>query len=136
MDAGQSLVEEVGRAGGLEERGEIICLVVEDEPAILRLVSLVLQDLGLDVVVASDAETALDMVYSRRPDIVLADVQLPGMDGIELARRLKLDPALARTPVLLMSAYGEPPDHQGDGFLPKPFNPEELTDFLRSYLAH
>ncbi len=121
--------------GGLEERDEIVCLIVEDEPAILRLVTLVLQDLGFEVMVASDAETALEMVSRQRPDILLADVELPGMNGIELARRLKLDQSLAHMPVLLMSAYGEPPDHRGDGFLPKPFTPEELTEFLRGYLA-
>jgi CheY-like chemotaxis protein len=113
----------------------ITCLVVEDEPAVRRLVSIVLEELGCRVLTAPDAEAALELLATARPDLVLADVRLPGMDGIELARRLKRAPHLARVPVLLMSACGEPPHHDGDGFLPKPFDLEQLTDFLARYLG-
>ncbi|GBD13792.1 Transcriptional regulatory protein CseB [bacterium HR24] len=109
-------------------------LIVEDEPAILRLVTMVVQELGLEVVAVPDAETALETMAERRPRIVLADVRLPGMDGLELVRRIRSDPDLARVPVLLMSAYGEPMDHDGDGFLAKPFDPDQLTEFLRRHL--
>jgi CheY-like chemotaxis protein len=108
---------------------------VEDEPAILRLVTIVLEEMGCQTLAVPDAETALEVLAHHIPDLVLADVRLPGMDGIELARRLKRDPSLARTPVLLMSAYGEPADHDGDGFLPKPFDLEELAYFLARYMG-
>ncbi len=111
-----------------------LCLVVEDEPAILRLVTMVVQDLGFQVIAVSDAEAALEAIAREKPQVVLTDVRLPGMDGVELARRIRSDPALAGVPVLLMSAYGEPPDHDGDGFLSKPFDLDQLIEFLRRHL--
>lgn len=109
------------------------CLVVDDEPAILRLVSLVLRDLGYETLAATDAETAAGILAFRRPDLVITDVRLPGADGLELARRVKNAPRLQSTPVLLISAYGEPPSHEGDGFLPKPFDIDSLTEFVSRY---
>ena len=109
------------------------CLVVDDEPAILRLVAVVLRDLGCDTLMAEDAESALRIMESDHPDVVISDIKLPGMDGVELARRIKSN-AGSRTPVLLMSAFAEPRDHQGDGFLAKPFDIEGLIDFVSPYL--
>ncbi|GBD13285.1 Sporulation initiation phosphotransferase F [bacterium HR24] len=111
-----------------------LCLVVEDEPAILRLVTMVVQDLGFQVIAVPDAEAALEAIAREKPQVVLTDVRLPGMDGVELARRIRSDPALAGVPVLLMSAYGEPRDHDGDGFLSKPFDLDQLIEFLRRHL--
>jgi CheY-like chemotaxis protein len=64
--------------------------------------------------------------------MVLTDVRLPGMDGVELTRRIKAEDE-SQVPVLLMSAHGEPKGHQGDGFLPKPFDVEEFAVFVRRY---
>lgn len=110
------------------------CLVVDDEPAILRLVILVLRDLGYETLAAPDAETAAGILAFRRPDLIITDVRLPGVDGLELARRVKDAPPLQSTPVLLISAYGEPRSHDGDGFLAKPFDIDSLTDFVAPYL--
>jgi CheY-like chemotaxis protein len=109
------------------------CLVVDDEPAILRLIVVVLRDLGCNTLMAGDAESALLIVKSEHPDVVISDIKLPGMDGVELARRIKSN-GLGETPVLLMSAFGEPRHHQGDGFLAKPFDIEGLIDFVSPYL--
>ena len=109
------------------------CLVVDDEPAILRLVAVVLRDLGCHTLTAGDAESALLIIESDHPDVVISDIKLPGMDGVELARRIKSN-ANNGTPVLLMSAYSEPQHHQGDGFLAKPFDIEGLIDFVSPYL--
>ena len=109
------------------------CLVVDDEPAILRLVAVVLRDLGCDTLMAEDAESALRIIESDHPDVVISDIKLPGMDGVELARRIKSN-AGSGTPVLLMSAFAEPRHHQGDGFLAKPFDIEGLIDFVSPYL--
>ncbi|HLA82794.1 MAG TPA: response regulator [Thermoleophilia bacterium] len=108
------------------------CLVVDDEPTILRLVVLVLQDLGYETLAAPDAETAAGILAFRRPDLIITDVRLPGTDGVELTRHIKAAPPLQSTPVLLISAY-EPPSHAGDGFLPKPFDIDGLTDFVAPY---
>ena len=76
------------------------CLVVDDEPAILRLVAIVLRDLGCQAVTASDAESALTIIENDHPNVVISDVKLPGMDGVELARRIEVkrsqrDPCVA-----------------------------------------
>ncbi len=110
-------------------------LVVDDEPAILRVIAFVLRDMGCETYTAGDAERALDLLRSVRPKLIIADVKLPGMSGVELARRVKADEDLCSVPVLLMSAYGEPVFHPGDGFLPKPFDLEELSDLAAQYLA-
>jgi CheY-like chemotaxis protein len=109
------------------------CLVVDDEPAILRLVAVVLRDLGCHTLTAEDAESALLIIESDHPDVVISDIKLPGMDGVELAKRIKSN-ADSATPVLLMSAFAEPREHQGDGFLAKPFDIEGLIDFVSPYL--
>lgn len=115
---------------------ETKCLIVEDEPAILRLVSIILKDLGCDILSAPDAESALEIVARTRPDLIIADVRLPGMNGVQLARRVRDGGGrLSSMPVLLMSAYGEPADHGCDGFLPKPFDIEDLAQFVGPYLA-
>jgi len=110
------------------------CLVVEDEAPILRLVTLVLREMGFDALGAPDAESALQTLDSIKPDLIITDVRLPGMNGNELARQLRADPELAATPIILMSAFGEPPDHNGDAFLAKPFDPDQLPDFLARYV--
>jgi CheY-like chemotaxis protein len=108
-------------------------LVVDDEPAIVRMVVAIIEELGFaETYTAPDAETALEVFEKRHPTIVLTDVKLPGMDGVELARLIKSD--RTRTPVLLMSAHGEPRSHAGDGFLPKPFDLDQFAGFVRPYV--
>jgi len=107
------------------------CLVVDDEPAILRLVAVVLRDLGCETLTAVNAESALEIAEKTNPDFVISDVKLPGMDGVELARRLKS----RKKPVLLMSAFGEPRKHDGDGFLAKPFDIDSLIEFVSPYVG-
>jgi CheY-like chemotaxis protein len=109
-------------------------LVVDDEPAILRLVAVVLRDLGCETLTAVDAESALDIVEKSEPDLVLSDIKLPGMDGLELAKRLRSHEGYDNRPVLLMSAFGEPPKHEANGFLAKPFDIDSLVDFVTPYL--
>lgn len=109
-------------------------LLVDDEPAILRMVSLVLRGAGVETFTASDAEDALDLLRQRGFGLIVADVRLPGMDGVELTRIVKSDEDISSIPVLLMSAYGEPRDHDGDGFLAKPFDIEDLTESVLALL--
>jgi CheY-like chemotaxis protein len=120
----------------VEDNGSLAtCLVIDDEPAILRLVALVLEDLGCEALTARDAESALKVIEKQDLDFVISDVKLPGMDGLELARRIKSEEK--QKPVLLMSAFGEPRNHPADGFLAKPFDIDGLVDFVSPYLdAH
>lgn len=110
-------------------------LIVDDEPAILRLVAMVLTELGFETLTARDAETAAELLKSSKPDLIVTDVRLPGMDGVELARRIKASRRLKKTPVLLMSAYSEPPQHHGDGFIAKPFDISELEEAFSRYIG-
>jgi len=119
---------------GLEHEVSPKCLIVDDEPAILRLVSIVLRDLGCDTLAAPNAEAALELLQHEQPDLIITDVRMPSMDGSEFVRLIKNDKQLAATPVLLMSAYGEPRGHRGDDFIAKPFDIETLTDFVTPYI--
>ncbi|MCE9673489.1 response regulator [Myxococcus stipitatus] len=103
-----------------------LVLVADDEPAVLEVLSQVVEDLGHDVVTARDGAEALDLARERRPHLVVTDHMMPRLSGVELCRRLKRDPVLGGVPVILLSAVlpqGAPEAH---AFLHKPF---EITDF-------
>jgi CheY-like chemotaxis protein len=101
-------------------------LVVDDEPSILRMISRVLIETGCEVMTAGSAETALELVEASEPSVVIADIRLPGMSGVELTAEIKRD--RPDVPVLLISAFQEPSAHDADGFIGKPFDNDELLD--------
>jgi len=109
-------------------------LVADDSVTIQKIVSLAFS--GEDAVVqsASDGDSALDAIRDFKPDIVLADVLMPGCSGYEVCARIKEDPALSQTPVLLLAGAFEPFDEseasrvRSDGRLTKPFDTEELIE--------
>lgn len=109
-------------------------LVVDDEPGVRRLLDIVLRDTGASIRVASDAESALAMVEEMDPEVILTDVRLPGMDGMELAKHVRDDGHHHRAQILLMSAYGRPPRITADHFIPKPFDLEGLVEQVRAYI--
>ncbi len=104
-------------------------LVVDDEPAVRDLMIAVLEDEGYTVIAADSGRQALDLLTEERPDLVLLDIMMPGMDGREVYRRLRQLPGLEVTPVILVSAAAQPGaiDPRTTAFLPKPF---ELEEFL------
>ncbi|MCC6314080.1 MAG: response regulator transcription factor, partial [Thermomicrobiales bacterium] len=107
-----------------------LILVVDDEPAIVRLVRAELQAAGYAVVVAATGEEALARIEEDRPDLVVLDLMLPGMDGFETLRRIR---AGDRIPVLMLTARTGDADklrglrNGADDYVTKPFNPEELS---------
>ncbi|HWP85850.1 MAG TPA: response regulator [Terriglobia bacterium] len=116
-------------------------LVVEDDPGILKVVSLALTKGGLDVITASDGEAALQVVQKEEPHAILLDINLPKMDGLTLCKKLKEDWRTAAIPVGFVSAqvetayYKEAKKMGGLLFLPKPFNPDKLLNFVQLLLA-
>jgi two-component system cell cycle response regulator DivK len=127
--------------------GETI-LVVDDNPQNLRLARMVLRAAGYDVRTAADAEEALIALETYTPALIVMDVQLPGIDGLELTRQLKADPARRGILVLALTAYAMKGDDQKayaagcDGYLAKPIDAESLPravarllDRLRPELA-
>src|SRR5207244_8747823 len=85
--------------------GEAV-LVVDDDPFIARLLEIELKAAGYDVRVANDGQTALGLAQERSPDLVLADVMMPNMDGFELTRRLRQDPRTAAVSIIMLTARG------------------------------
>jgi len=110
-------------------------LVVDDEPRILRFVSLSLHALEFDVLVASGGQQALQMAESEKPDIMVLDVFMPDMDGLEVLQRLReieRDKKCQHMPVIVCSARSSVAEQAfklgATDFINKPFMPEELAD--------
>jgi two-component system, OmpR family, alkaline phosphatase synthesis response regulator PhoP len=112
-------------------------LAVDDEPSIRRLVEVNLQRAGYAITTAPDGQAALNQIARERPDMVLLDVMMPRMDGFELLRRLKADPATAGIPVLMLTARAQDADvfrglqSGADFYLTKPFNSQELLIWVQ-----
>ena len=107
-------------------------LIVDDEDEILDLISVNLALSGIDVDQAHNGEEALLLAHQRRPDCVLLDVMMPGLDGLEVCRLLRADAAARDAAIIIVSARADP-DHVeaarqagADDFVAKPFNPFEL----------
>jgi two-component system phosphate regulon response regulator PhoB len=115
-------------------------LVVEDEPAIRELVVLNLQQAGHRAVVADSAEQALAVIREALPDMILLDWMLPGMSGVELARRLKADGRTRDVPIIMLTARGDEQDKitgleiGADDYITKPFSPREMNARIKAVL--
>ena len=113
-------------------------LVVDDEPPILDLVRFTLEDAEVRVVEASDGVEALALARRLRPDLILLDVHMPRLDGLEACRQIKRDPALARTPIVMLTAAGQEADRArgreagADEYLTKPFSPLALLALVEA----
>jgi CheY-like chemotaxis protein len=114
-----------------------LILVVEDEQPIRELLVLLLRAHGHRVETAENGALALARVAAERPDLVLADVMMPVMSGVELCQRLKGDPATAGIPVLLMSAVDarHAAGAGADAFVPKPFELDQIDTLVEHWLA-
>ena len=98
-------------------------LIVDDEPDLVEILSRLLGADHVELLTAHDGEQGLALAREQLPDLVLSDVDMPRLDGRELCRRLKADPATEGIPVILMGATEGPKDGEcsADGFIPKPF---------------
>jgi diguanylate cyclase (GGDEF)-like protein len=119
--------------------GESI-LVVDDDPFIARLLEIELRAAGYDVRTASDGEKALEIVREGCPDLILADIMMPNMDGFELTRRLRQDSRTGTVSVILLTARGLSADKLegfsvgADDYIVKPFDTPELLARIRGVL--
>jgi len=119
--------------------GEAI-LVVDDNPINLKLLRVLLSGEGYDVHSAVDAEEAVILLESLRPRLILMDLQLPGMDGYELTRRLKADGQTRDILILAVTSYAMKGDERRaleagcDGYLSKPIDTQALPAILASHL--
>jgi CheY-like chemotaxis protein len=116
-------------------------LVVDDNPQNLKLARVLLTIEGYEVRTAADAEEALRVLESFAPRLILMDLQLPGMDGLELTRRLKADPARRGIIVIALTAYAMKGDREKalaagcDGYVSKPIDTVALPRLIAEHLA-
>ncbi|MBI9103296.1 MAG: response regulator transcription factor [Spirochaetales bacterium] len=114
---------------------KIKILIVDDEQHILQMLQMNMRTQGYDSITAETGEDALELARTESPDLILLDVMLPGIDGVETCRILKADPETKRIPILMISARSEGQDKitgllsGADDYITKPFSLEEL--FLR-----
>ena len=115
-------------------------LVVEDEPDIRDLLVFHLRREGYEVTTAGNGADALRCVARERPDVVLLDLMLPEMDGLDVCRRLRRDPATAGLSIIMLTAKGDEVDRVvgleigADDYVVKPFSPKELLARVRAVL--
>lgn len=115
-------------------------LIVEDNPANLELMSYLLSRHGHAVLAAGDGQQGLEMVRRENPDLIVCDVQLPDMDGFEIARWLKSHPVLRRIPLVAVTAFAMVGDRDRvlaagfDGYLAKPIQPEAFVQQMEAFL--
>ncbi|MFQ3630962.1 response regulator transcription factor [Roseiflexus sp.] len=115
-------------------------LVVDDDRQITRLVSAYLEHAGFRTLTAHDGATALRLARSERPDLMVLDLMLPDVDGVDLTRTIRADPHLASMPVIMLTARVEDADRivglelGADDYITKPFNPREVVARVRAVL--
>jgi two-component system, cell cycle response regulator DivK len=119
---------------------DAVVLIVEDDPRNLRLVRDVLQHAGFRTLEATTGEDGIDAARAHRPDLVLMDVQLPGIDGVEALARLRADPSTAGIRLVALTAFAMSEDRERflaagfDGYLEKPLSVRELPSQVSAFL--
>jgi CheY-like chemotaxis protein len=115
-------------------------LIVDDNATNLKLARVVLVGEGYEVTTANDAEEALEVLRTFSPRLILMDIQLPGIDGLELTRRLKSDPKTAHIAIVALTAYAMKGDEEKalasgcDGYITKPIDPDTLPTIVATHL--
>lgn len=115
-------------------------LVVDDDPDVLRLVEMKLRLDGIDTLVAANGVEALEVLADERVDLVVLDLMMPVMDGLEVCSRMQDDPELASIPVIMLTARAQANDIEAGfrcgatDYVVKPFSPRELLSRVRGVL--
>ena len=116
-------------------------LIVEDNPVNMKLATFLLQSAGHTVLSATDAEAGLALARGEQPNLILMDIQLPGMDGLEATVLLKRDDATRAIPVIVLTALAMKGDEERiraagcDGYIAKPIDTRTLPGRIEEYLA-
>jgi len=120
---------------------ENVILLVEDNPKNMKLLRDVLSHAGYEVLEASNAEDGIALALDRAPNLVLMDVQLPGMDGLNAVKALKDDDRTAVLPIIAVTAFAMKDDRRRaldagfDGYLEKPISVQALRDEVRKFIG-
>jgi len=114
--------------------------IIEDEPDIAEVLEYNLEREGFDTFTVLRGDTAMDSLRAQRPDLILLDLMLPGLDGLELCRLLKRDVATAQIPMIMLTAKGDEVDRivglelGADDYIAKPFSPREVVLRVKAVL--
>ena len=117
-----------------------VVLVVDDHQDNRRILRDLLASAGYEVIEATTGDDGVAMAKARTPDLILMDIQLPGIDGYEATRRIKADDALGRIPVIVVTSYALSGDDAkalaagADAYVAKPFSPRAMLAKIREYL--
>lgn len=118
-----------------------LVLIVEDEESLLKLESILLTSRGYQVRGVTNGEKALREIAENRPDLVLLDIMMPGLDGFEVCRRIKQDPATSSIPVVMLTAKKNSQDQArgievgADAYLTKPFKSVRIIEVIEGLLS-
>ena len=118
-----------------------LILVVDDNATIRNLVTTILSGHNMEVATVTDGDEALAYVETRRPDLVLLDLSMPRVDGLEVLRRIRAHPTLHDLRVVMLTAVANSPrfqevrEHRPDGFVEKPFRISDLVDQVTQSLS-
>lgn len=125
--------------GNEEMSGEKI-LIIDDNPANMELASDLLELHGFQVLQAGDGKTGIELAKTKMPDLILMDIQLPGMDGFEATKILKEDTITTNVPIVAVTAYAMIGDKEKAlkagciGYIPKPINTREFLEKIKYFL--
>jgi two-component system cell cycle response regulator DivK len=115
-------------------------LVVEDTEDNRQIIRDLLSSVGYELIEAADGAEGVAMAQSHRPDLILMDIQLPGMDGYEATRQIRTTPELVKVPIIAVTSYALSGDEAKtraagcDGYVAKPFSPRQLLAKIREFL--
>ncbi len=115
-------------------------LVIEDNEQNIYLVTFILEKFGYEVIQARDGREGIEIAKQRSPDLILLDIQLPGMDGYEVARKLKDLREIQDTPIIAVTSYAMSGDREKalnagcSGYITKPIDPDTFMDSIQQYV--
>jgi twitching motility two-component system response regulator PilG len=121
--------------------GKSLILIVEDEESLLKLESILLTSRGYQVRGVTSGENALREIAENRPDLVLLDIMMPGLDGFEVCRRIKSNPSTSSIPVVMLTAKKNSQDQAkgveagADAYLTKPFKSVRIMEVIEALLS-
>jgi len=128
------------RANHFQKSRRHSLLLVDDDPEILALLQAKLKDQPFEIFTAAEGESALNIIRTQKPDLIVLDISLPGLSGLEICRSLKADKNTREIPIIMLSARSEEIDRVlglefgADDYVTKPFNPQELILRINSVL--
>jgi CheY-like chemotaxis protein len=127
----------IEKGGGMQTK---TILIIEDNPLNMELAVAALEIGKYHVLQAEDAEAGIELAHAHRPDLILMDIQLPGMDGLAATRLIKADPAIGDIPVVALTAYAMKKDEEEameagcSGYIAKPFRLDSFLAEIGNYL--